>query len=103
MYKRQQDREASRLAFQLSQVLREARWSITWKSLPQIPPGKPIPKEFEFLYSAPVGISIWTDRPNDKGMFLQWIMKDVGLDASVNPMPPPLDLKDTLIWVGYKQ
>ncbi len=98
-----QDREASRLAFQLSQILREAHWNVTWKSLPQIPPGKPIPKEFEFLYSAPVGISIWTDRPNDKGMFLQWMMKDVGLDASVNPTPPPPDLKDTLIWVAYKQ
>ena len=98
-----QDREASHLAFQLSQIFREAHWNVAWKSLPATAPGRPIPKESEFIYLAPAGVTIWTERPNDKGTFLMWSLKDAGLDVSVNPGPIPLSFKGTLVWVGYKQ
>ncbi len=98
-----QDREASRLAVQLSQIFREAHWNVTWKSLPATAPGKPIPKEFEFIYLAPAGVSVWTEQPNDKGTFLMWSVKDAGLDVTVNPSPIPPSFKGTLVWVGYKQ
>jgi cell division protein FtsB len=85
-----QDREASRLAVQLFQIFREAHWNVTWKSLPATAPGRPIPKEFESIYLAPAGVSIWTEQPNDKGTFLMWSLKDAGLDVIVNPSPIPL-------------
>jgi hypothetical protein len=98
-----QDREASHLAVQLFRTLKEAHWNCTWKAFPTIPPGKEIPKELQFIYMAPAGVTIWTDQPNNMGMFLMWALKDVGLDATVNPGPTPPGFKGTLVWVGYKQ
>lgn len=98
-----QDREASRLAVQLFQVFTEAHWNVKWRKVPPTAPGKPLPKDFEFIYVAPAGVSIWTEQPSNKGQFLMWSLKDAGLDVTVNPSPAPPSFKGTLVWVGYKQ
>lgn len=101
-----QDREASHLATQLLQIFREAHWTVTHvvlKKMSEVSPGKPIPEDIQFVYAAPAGVIIWSDQPNHLGTFLTWSFKEAGIDATLNPSPPPQSFKGTLVWVAYKQ
>ena len=90
------DREATRLAWQLLKIFQQAHWNAKWRKEPGIIGQNP-------SYSLPLRVTLWTDHPNNMGVFLGGALRDVSLQADVNPAPLPPDFKGTIIWVGYKQ
>jgi hypothetical protein len=92
-----QDREATRLGWQLYKIFHEAHWNIK--------PRPKLGKEFDQIssHSLPIGIMVWAD-DQAKGTWLGWMLKDAGLpEVYVNPYPVPQGFKGEVIWIGYKQ
>lgn len=94
------DREAISLESQLYNIFRDAHWNMRFR-------GTAVPKELVEAFKRdpmPLGIVIWSDQPNGKGMFYQEIFRAAGLDTNVIPLSMlPTGFKGTVVWVGYKQ
>jgi capsular polysaccharide biosynthesis protein len=89
--------EASHLAYQIFQVFSSAHWRAKFK--PNMGGDlKAAYKNFQTF-----GISIWSDQPNNRGVFLKSALRGAGLESEVNPFPLPPGFKGTVIWVEEKQ
>lgn len=89
--------EPSHLAFQIYQSFRNAHWSVKFRPVL----GDSLQSSYNSRFLT--GITIWSDQPNNKGIFITSALKDAGLAATVNPVPLPQGFRGTLIWIEPKQ